>query len=103
MDEARELLHVLDRGRWVNAVAEIEDVTGAPTHTLQDIAGAIEQPVHGTKEHHRIQIPLYRPVIADPRPRFIDRLPPVDADDITTGFGEVRQDGAGADAEMNQR
>ena len=36
-------------------------------------------------------------------PRFVERCPPVGADDVAAGVAQIAEDAAGTDAEMNRR
>jgi hypothetical protein len=82
VDEARERLDVLDGSGREDAVAEVEDVPGAPARSLQDVVGGAQQAMARPEEQRRIEVALHRPVRADLLPGDVERQPPVDADDV---------------------
>src|SRR4051812_43212964 len=82
VDVAGERLHGLERRTRKHAVTEVEDVARAARRASQDLFARGKNPLPGAKQQRRIHISLNPPVVADDRPRFVDVLAPVDADDV---------------------
>ena len=83
-------------------VAEIEDVSRPSARPREHVVGCRKHPIERTEEHRGIQIPLNRAVEADAPPRFVERRPPVGADDVAAGVAQVAENGTRADAEVNR-
>src|SRR5687768_2138215 len=101
MHVPRKLLDLFEGSRRQNAVPEIEDVAGPPAGPPQHIVCRRVKTVGGAEEQRRIEVALHR-TIRNPRPGFVERLAPVDADHVAAGSGKILEDGGGADAEMNE-
>src|SRR5262245_54266928 len=96
-------LDVLDRSRGQDAVSEIEDVAGSPGRPLEHLVGLREDAIDWPEQNRRIEVALHRAIEPDPFPRLTERPAPVGPDDVAAGLTDLRQDGAGPDAEMNRR
>ena len=92
MHVLREGLYVIDRRRRKNAVAEIEDVSGAPARALEHVVGGREHAVEGRKQQGGIEIALDSAIVSDALPRFVERDAPVGADDIAACVAEILED-----------
>jgi hypothetical protein len=55
------------------------------------------------EQQRRVQVALDAAVVADGGPALVERLPPVEADDVAAGLADLAQDGGGVDAEMDDR
>ena len=84
-------------------MAQVENVSRTP-------GGAAQHVVHLRFEHFPrreqrggIEIALNRALEADPRPRFVDRCSPVDADNIATACGYPIDVDARTRAEIDER
>src|SRR5208282_2280116 len=61
--------YVIDRRIRKYAVAEIEDMSGAPARLIENRAGACADFGNVREQRDRIQIALYRHAVIEPRPR----------------------------------
>src|SRR5205085_7791012 len=77
-----ERLHVLDGGCRQNAVTEIENVARSSAGTLQHIVGRGEHAIERREQKRGIEIALDRAVVSDTVPGFVERNPPVGANDV---------------------
>src|SRR3954451_19096714 len=103
MNVLRQLLDLLERGRRQHAMTQIEDVTRTPSRTPQDGVRRREQTLDRSQQYRRIEIPLDPAVVTDPLPRFVERLPPVDANDVAARGRQIRKNRARTDAEVDER
>src|SRR5262245_57902014 len=99
----RKRLDVFHRRIRHDPVAEVEDVSGTAARAREHIVRGGEEPIARRKQQRRIDVALYGASGSDRRPRFVQPLPPIDADHVTPGFREVAEYGGGADTEMDQR
>ncbi len=74
MDVLRQRLHVIDRRRRQNAVTEIEDVPGASVCPFEHVVGAVQHAIERRQQKRRIEIALYRVVVADAIPGFVQSV-----------------------------
>ena len=98
-----ERLDLFDRRVRQDAMAEIEDVARPSAAAVAGYRRLREQSLARSEQQRRIQIALNAAVVAQIAPRFVERLPPVDADDVAARLGDLGQDCRRADAEMDER
>ena len=104
MHVPRERLHVLDRRRRQDAVAEIEDVARAVRPRASSTSSvAAKMRSSGPSSSVGSRLPWMRAIEADALPRLVERRAPVGADDVAAGLAQLAEDRAGADAEMDRR
>src|SRR5438874_6378676 len=103
MDVPGGRLDVLHGRHRQDAVAEIEDVAGAPARAFEHIVNRFEDAIERRKQHGWIEVALNAAVVADAFPGLVERYPPVGADDVAPGVADVAQNRSGAHAEMNRR
>src|SRR5947207_5774794 len=101
MHVSRERLHVLDRRRRQNAVAQIEDVPRASAGLLEDLVGGGDDAIERAQEHGGIQVALDAAIEPDALPGFVERRAPVCADDVAPRLTQLAENRSGADAEMD--
>src|SRR5438093_10885233 len=101
MHEVDYRAHRRDIRLGKHAVAEIEDVTGATARAREDVAHLARALAGGSQERRGVEIALDG-AIADPRPRGVERNPPVHADDVTAGRREVFEERRRAGSEVNE-
>ncbi len=80
-----DCLHVFDRSAGNDAVAEIEDVAGTAGGGAQNLLDALFQNFRRRKERDGIEISLHRVAVPHGTPAFIERLPPIEANDVGSG------------------
>src|SRR2546428_829678 len=85
MHVTRERLHVLDRCRGKDTVAEVEDVAGPAAGAGEDFVGRGEHAVERAEQQRRVEVALNGAVDADAVPRFVERRAPVRPDDVSAG------------------
>src|SRR6185503_409584 len=76
VDVLRQHLHVLHRRGRQQSVSEIEDVAGPPADALDDFVHLPEHPRQRPEQQRGIEVALDGAVVADARPRLVDRNPP---------------------------
>src|SRR5262245_39146256 len=81
-----------------HAVAEIEDVSGAPLGPRQDVAHLAVALGAGSEQRGRLEVSLDR-AIADARPRGVERQAPVNADHVSPRGGKVLEKRGGSGPE----
>src|SRR5204862_1235762 len=97
MDVPRQLLHMFEWSVGKDPVSQIEDVACSATRAPKDVVRGAEEAVAGTEEQRGIEVPLNGARVPDDRPGFVERLPPVDADDVAAGVREIRENRGRAD------
>ena len=70
-------------------MSQVEDVTGPSAGPRQHIVGSFEQTRRRSEQQTGIQIALDGAIETDRPPGFIERLAPIDANDVATGRGEI--------------
>lgn len=100
MHEASEFLRVLERRGWQYAVAEIEDMPGASSSTLEHIASSRQHAINRSEQKRGIEIALHA-ASWHPRPGFVERLAPIETDHVSARFGEVTENRCRADAKVD--
>ena len=89
-----ERLHVLDRRRGQNAVAEIEDVPRSSPGTFEDIIGRSENAIERAKQQRRIEVALDAAPRSDSLPCVVgvgDSADPDQRDLATARFAKLAQ------------
>src|SRR5579862_8273450 len=94
-------LYAFDRGVGHDAVAEIEDVARAPPGGTENLFYTLFQNLDWSKESDGVEIALHRVVVSNRTPAFVERLSPVESDDVGPCGGHFRQQAGGFDAEVN--
>src|ERR1700680_737684 len=84
--KASQILHVLDRRLWQNAMAEIENVSRPSAGTPQNLLRARLQFAPAGEEQNRIQIALHGTPKFQAAPAFIKRNAPVEPNHLRSGF-----------------
>ena len=64
---------------------------GRPPARRSTSSAAAKQPFARAEQQRRIEVALDGAVVADDGPRLVERLPPVDADDVAAGFAHDRR------------
>src|SRR5437667_10109190 len=82
VDGVDQRAHVIDRGLGQDAVAQVEDVPGATRRLVEDGGGARADLRDGCEQRRRVEVPLYRDVVAEARPRGVEVDAPVEADHV---------------------
>src|SRR5438105_13074876 len=103
VDQLDQALKGLDRSVRKDAVAEVEDMPGAARCSTEHRQRFRLNCPPRRETHSRIEVALDGDVEADPLPRFVERNPPVHADDVRTGVSHQRQELPGSDPEMDPR
>src|ERR1700693_1685318 len=85
-----ERLHVLRRRGRLDAVAEIEDVTGLVTDRLERRAGSGDERLLGTEEQGRVEVSLQRHA-RELAARLLERDAPVERDDVVAEAADGRE------------
>src|SRR5438034_11148796 len=86
-----DALYRLDWGLRQHAVAEIEDVPGAACGALEHVAHPLLELGERREQRHWIEVPLDRPIGADPLPGGVERHAPVHTDYVAPGAGAGRE------------
>src|SRR5256885_4978914 len=100
MDPVHDALQRLDRRLRQHAVPEVEDVAGAARGPVEHVAHPLLERGERREQRRGIEVPLNRPVGADALPRDVEGNPPVHADDVAAGAGEVGAKHGGVEAAM---
>ena len=66
-------------------MSEIEDMAGPPPGGTQDLFHAQLQNLKGSKQGDGVQVTLHGVAVTDGAPAFVERLTPVETDDIGAG------------------
>ena len=82
-------------------MAQIEDVAGPAGRAIEDGLHAAADVRGLRQEHHRVEVPLHRDVVAHGRPRGVEIDAPVQADHVAARRPHVRQERRGAGAEVD--
>src|SRR5436189_3635982 len=103
MDQLHSRLDILDGRGGENTVPQVEDEAGFVARLLEHGFHAPLDLVPGGKEHDGIQIALTRDARTEPTPGFIDRYPPVHADNRAARLAHQLQQGRRPRAEVDLR
>src|SRR5690349_4571342 len=87
MDGFHESDGVFDGRLLEDAVAQVEDVAGAVGGLVENLFGAAADGFFVGEEDERVEVALDGAALADGLPGVVEANPPVDADDVPTGFG----------------
>src|ERR1700682_4905467 len=96
----RKRLHVLDRRRGQDAVAEVEDVAGPAAGAREHVVGGRDDPLERTQQHCGLPVALNAAIEPDALPGFVERRAPVGANDIASRSAQLAENRARAHAEM---
>src|SRR5919204_903191 len=100
-----EVYHGADRvriGFREDTVAKGENVTGPLPRPFQHVAHLLITFGAGREQRGGLEISLNRALVADLRPRRVQRNAPIHADDVAAGGRKVGQKGRRAGAEVNE-
>ena len=100
-DHAHYGLDILYRRGGDNAVAKVEDVAGATVGRAKNLFDSEFKDFKGREEGDGIEISLHRVVVARGAPAFVERLTPVEADDVCAGGSHFCEQAAGFDSEVD--
>ncbi len=103
MHEVDDGFHRIDRGFREDAVAEIEDVAGAPAHRIENPLGMPQRNLSWCKQHSGIEVALDRAIVTCALPSVFDRCFPIEADDGATRFTLQFEERLGSCAKMDHR
>src|SRR5207237_10826813 len=98
-----QLLDVIERRRGQYSVPEIEDVARTSACAAQHFVSSGEDTLDRAKQHRGIEVALNAVVVTDLRPRFIERLAPVNANHFASRRRELADDRGGGDAAVEYR
>src|SRR5271157_5829751 len=101
MHELRQVLHVLDRRMWQNAVAKIKDVPGPPGGEPKNTLSAPLYFAPRREERDGIEVTLHGMTVADGAPALVERNAPVEANDFSSGLRHRRQQRGAVRAEVD--
>src|SRR5260370_3771319 len=99
--KASQILHVLDRRLWQNAMAEIENVSRPSAGTPQNFLRARLQFLPAGEEQNRIQIALHGAAKFQAAPAFVKRNAPVEPNHFRSGFFHRRKKSGAIRTEIN--
>src|SRR5271165_2954397 len=102
-DELYYLLHVFDRCIGDNAVAEVEDMSGAAPCLIEDLAYSPADQLRLGEQCDGVEIALHCARIIEVTPRCIERNPPVKPEDVRPGLAHGRQQARRVHAEVDHR
>lgn len=102
MDKPRKLLDIGDRGRWQDAVTEVEDMSAAAARARQDVTRADEKAIPGSQQQRGIEIALNRAVRPNALPRFVERDSPISPKHISSRLSHRVQNRPGGDTKVNR-
>src|SRR5574337_332493 len=88
VDRLDERLDVLRRRRGLDAVAEVEDVTGLVAHRLEQAAGAGDERGLWAEEQRRVEVALQRHRGGELAAPLLDRQAPVERDHVVADLPE---------------
>ena len=91
MHRLNQCNRVFDRRLLHDAVAEIENVAGAAGGLIENLSGAAPNLGFVGQQHERIEVALHGAVVADRLPGVVEPHAPIDADHLSAGFGQQRQ------------
>ena len=94
-------LHILHRRFGQNTVTQVEDVSGAPGGTLQNVRGSRLEFFPIGKQQDGIEIALNRAPLAELLPSFVERNAPIEANHFRAGLLHRRQQRRGFRAKVN--
>ena len=103
MDVLRQHLDVIHRCRRLDAMTEIEDVSGPSIHPAEHVIRTLEQPRDGTQQQRRVEVALHRADGPDLRPRIVDRNAPADTAHVAASLTQFVENRRRARSEMNRR
>src|SRR5271165_2932969 len=102
-DELHYLLHIFDRCIGNNAVAEVEDMSGAAPCLIKDLAYPFADELGPGEQCDGVEIALHRARIIKVTPRRIERNPPVKPEDVRPGLAHRGKQAGGVHAEVDHR
>ena len=103
MHEVNHGLHYIGIRSRQQAVSAVENMAGASTYAVHNVARFFQRDVAAGEKRDRIEIALDRFVFADDVPRGVDRQTPIDRDAIAAGLRNERQQCGVAGREVNDR
>jgi hypothetical protein len=101
LDPLDNLNDVVDGGSGNDAMAEVEDMTGAAVGEGKDFADAGLEDIEGGEEGDGVEVPLNSAAGAYRTPAFVEGNPPVETEDVRCSFGHGGEHGGGVDSKVN--
>src|SRR5216683_573525 len=101
LHKTSQILHILDRGLWQNAMAEIENVSWPSAGTAQNFLRARLQFFPAGEEQNRIQVALHGAAKFQAAPAFVQRNAPVEPNHLGSGFFHRRKKSGAIRTEIN--
>src|SRR5579872_5544873 len=96
-------LKVLQRRRWEDSMAQVEDVPRPSRRTPEYVLGALADELGGPEQDGRIEVALDPDAGADPLPAFVERNAPVQRNDVGARRRDRLEQDGGVGAEVNPR
>ncbi len=100
-DPFDDLDNVVDGGTGNDAVAEVEDVTGAAVGEGEDFADAGLEDVEGGEEGDGVKVALDGAAGTGGAPALVEGDAPVETEDVGGGFGHGGEYGGGVDSKID--
>src|SRR5580704_15358541 len=100
-DEFHCLLNIFDWSIRDDAVAEVEDVSGAPPGLIEDLVDSPADQLRRSEEGDRVQVTLYRAGVVEASPCPVKRGAPVETEHVGSSVVHRGEQARGVDAEVD--